>query len=158
MEQSKLKKALSNHSFQEALVFLVLGAALLIYSLVNHYTGMKVEWKMSPYLFPVLISVFLLALAAALLIQSLNQIREQSGEQKEKGYFNALNFVLTLVLVIAYYFSMRLVPFVAATVVLMVLLLLLFGERRWWMVALVSVLTTAVIYLLFSVGLHVNLP
>ena len=156
----KNKKLLKNHSFQDGLLFLALSVALLVYSFYNHYTGMKVDWKMSPYLFPIIIALFLLLLSVLLLIGAVNEVKKTEGEaeKEEPAYFNYKNFILTLALVIAYYYSMKFVSFILATIVLLALLLLLFNERRWWMVLLVSVLTTGALYLLFSVGLHVNLP
>ena len=156
----KNKKLLKNRSFQDGLLFLALSVALLVYSFYNHYTGMKVDWKMSPYLFPIIIALFLLLLSVLLLIGAVNEVKKASAteEKTEPAYFNVKNFILTLALVIAYYYSMKFVSFIIATIVLLALLLLLFNERRWWMVLLVSVLTTGALYLIFSVGLHVNLP
>lgn len=156
---NKKSSIFANHSFQEALVFFALSVWLIVYSYTKHYSGMKYDWKMSPYLFPILVSVFLFLLSAALLYQAIREYRKSgSSEGKEKAYFNVFNFVATIALVTVYYSALKFVPFVVATAVLLALMLLLFKERRWWMILLVSVLTSLLVYLLFSVGLHVNLP
>ncbi len=156
---NKKSSIFASHTFQEALVFFVLSVWLIVYSYTKHYTGMKYDWKMSPYLFPIVISVFLFLLSVALFYQAVHEYRKNTGAQCEKNaYFNFFNFMATIILVAAYYFSLRVVPFVIATAVLLALMLILFKEKRWWVILLVSVLTTGAIYLLFSVGLHVNLP
>lgn len=150
---------LAIHSFQEALLFLALSIWLIIYSYTKHYSGLKYDWKMSPYLFPILISIFLFALSISLFYQAVRDYRKSAGTQSgEKAYFNTFNFFATISLVIAYYFALKIIPFVVATAVLLVLMLILFKEKRWWMILLVSGLTTGLVYLLFGVGLHVNLP
>lgn len=160
MGGSKLKKCLKNNTFQDAIFFFAVSIALIVYSFIKHYSGIKIEWKMSPYLFPILISVFMLVLSFILFSQSLKEIKAQEGEtqEKEMEYFNLRNFLATLAIVILYYISMKYVSFVIATIILLAVMLLLLGERRWWVVALVSVLTTGVIYAIFGLGLKVNLP
>lgn len=154
----KGNKILKNRSFQDGLFFLIISIALLIYSFYKHYTGLKIEWKMSPYLFPIIVASFLFLLSLSLLIKAAGELKHDSTENSTAEYFNLKNFLITLVLVIAYYFALKIVPFFVATILLLALLLILFNERRWWVILLVSVLTTGVIYLIFSVGLHVNLP
>ena len=48
--------------------------------------------------------------------------------------------------------------FIISTIILLVLLMLLLGERRWWFIALVSVISSLVIYVLFAKYLSVMLP
>jgi len=159
LNDKKKSGILSSHSFQEAIVFLVLSVWLSVYSYVKHYSGLKYDWKMSPYLFPILISLFLLVLSLALLYQAIRDYRRSADSQKgEAVYFNTFNFFTTIALVVAYYIALKFIPFVIATTVLLVLMLILFKEKRWWVILLVSVLTTGLVYLLFGVGLHVNLP
>lgn len=154
----KKEKIYKLHSFQEGLLFLGLSVFLLIYSFYKHYTGLKVEWKMSPYLFPILVATLLLALSVSLLSEAVKKHKRGETDAANTEYFNIKVFFLTLALAVLYFVVLHYVPFVITTVFFLAALLLLFNERRWWMIALISVLTTLVIYLVFSVGLHVNLP
>ena len=60
----------------ESLVFGTLGVSLFVYSLYSHYQE-EVAWKLSPYLFPIFIAVFLVLVAVAMLIQGA-----QKGEKQ----------------------------------------------------------------------------
>jgi len=60
--------------------------------------------------------------------------------------------------ILAYLCSMPTIGFPVATGVLLAAFIALLGERRWALVAGLAVGITAVIYLLFSMGLHVRLP
>ena len=156
---NKKSSIFANHSFQEALVFFALSVWLIVYSYTKHYSGMKYDWKMSPYLFPIVVSVFLFLLSAALLFQAIREYRKNRGaDGEEKAYFNYFNFIATIALAAAYYFALKFVPFVIATAVHLAVMRILFKEKRGWIILLVSVLTSGIVYLLFSVGLHVNLP
>lgn len=64
---------------QEGIVFLLLAIALCLYALINHYSTKGLEWKLSPYLFPALISIFLGVLASVLLFEGLRDHKEHSN-------------------------------------------------------------------------------
>ena len=51
----------------EAIILLVVSVFGIVMSILSH-NSFNVEWKLSPYLFPLLISVFLLVLSIFLLI------------------------------------------------------------------------------------------
>ena len=58
------------------LAFSVIG---VIYSIVSHF-GFKVEWKLSPYLFPLFISLMLFVLSISLLLSGLKGMDEKKSE------------------------------------------------------------------------------
>lgn len=153
------KKVLSNPEIQDGIVVLLLGVALLIYSLYNHYTArVQTEWKMSPYLFPAVISVFAIMLAFSLFADGR---RMPASDEKKKGSDSFLNFkrVLAVALMaIVYEILMNITGYIPATVVFLMAMIRFFGEKRWWMIVVIAVATSLIIYLLFGVLLNVRFP
>ena len=141
----------------EALVFLGLSLGLLLYSLRGQASGLRYAWKLSPYLFPLLIAAFLLILSILLLARAL-RARRAGAEEQKKPLLRALPLAAAIALAAVYVFAMRFLPFAALTPCFLALLLLLFGERRVWAILAVSLLTTGLIVLIFGLGLHVALP
>ncbi len=161
MENGGKKTLRRNANFQESVFVGVCSAGLLIYSLYHHHFDRNTsEWKMSPYLFPVLISVFGFLLAVSLLADALHELRvpetEAAGESGAKK-----NPVGALVLVgasVVYYLLLPVLHFIPATILYLLGLIFYLGERKWWKLALLSVLTTGAVYALFGLVLHVRLP
>lgn len=168
MEQNSTSRPF-NSTMVQSLVFFVCAILLFAYSIYKHYSGLPVVWEMSPYLFPVLISVFLLLLSISLFADGRRQLkRSQAQAAEEGGVPSAVEAEpertkwLALLIVVAasvlYFALLPILTFIPATILFLVGLFLYLGERRWWMVALLSILTTGVIYVLFGVLLNVMLP
>jgi hypothetical protein len=156
-------KKIKNRNIEDGCVIFTAAAALLWHSLAEHYRRPGVEWKMSPSLFPVLVSAALLILAAALCLEGLAQIRREKeapprGEAPLCAQGKQKPVLLTLVLSAAYYGLLRLIGFIPATVLFLGALLYLLGERRHWLVALVAVASALGIYAVFGLALGVMLP
>jgi hypothetical protein len=74
------RRALKSRTLPESLLFFALGAALLAHSLWEHYGGPAVEWKLSPYLFPVMVAGGVVLLSGALLAEGLRELRAPPQE------------------------------------------------------------------------------
>ncbi len=148
--------ALKNKTVREGVFFFICAAALLIYSFGKHYSGITVEWKLSPYLFPILAGGLLLALSVSLIAQGVKESAKSADE--ERVYFNYKNFLATVGIAIAYYLTVKYITFLGATLLLLLGMLLVLGERRRSVLILVPILTTGAIYVIFGVLLRVNLP
>ncbi|MGN0906332.1 MAG: tripartite tricarboxylate transporter TctB family protein [Bullifex sp.] len=136
----------------EGSVLLILSLAGIVFSIVSHY-GFKVEWKLSPYLFPLVICIMLSLLSVSLIISGLSGMKEG---KKEKG--DRRTFVLFLAECAVYLFALKYLGFLICTVILLGAIVHLLGERSWWKIVLISVVTSVIIYLLFGVYLGVMLP
>ncbi len=156
MEEKKKRALPSSREVREALGLLALSLGLLLYCCIGQGSGIRYEWKLSPYLLPLLIALLLLGLSTIMLVRALRAPRPASGAEKERG--GLARPLAALGLVSAYTLALRLVPFAPATAVLLALLLLLFGEKRLWALVLIPLLTTALIWLVFGAALHVALP
>ena len=160
MDKKEHRSLLRTSTFLDAIFVGLCSVGLLIYSLYHHYFDKNTsEWKTSPFLFPTLIAVFGLLLTFSLVTDAVQELH--AGTAKESGPKGKKNLVGVLVLVaaaVAYYLLMPVLHFIPATVLLLAALFVYLGERKWWKVALLSGVTTAAVYVLFGVALHVRLP
>jgi putative tricarboxylic transport membrane protein len=151
---------LRNKNIQDSCVIFICGAGLLCYALFSHYNGPIVEWKMSPSLFPVIVSVFLMLLSVSLLFDGLYQIREAkksaSGGAAQKAKIKPV--LVTIALSIAYFVVMRYITFIPATILFLGAFIFFLGERRYWLIALIAVITALAVYAIFGIALSVRLP
>ncbi len=157
MQNSKKNPFLTNKSCQESIIFFILSIALFIYSLTKHYGAVKLEWKMSPYLFPALISIFLFFLSISLLSDGLRQIKEGNLEVDDVKV-SWKKFIPAIIACIVYIIVMPIFTFVPSTILFIAFMLYLLEERRKFFVILLSVFVSIIIYFLFSVLLNVMLP
>ena len=154
---------LKNKNIQDSCVIFLCGAGLLCYALYSHYNGPRVEWKMSPSLFPVIVSAFLMLLSVSLLFDGLYQIREEkksasggSGGAAQKAKFKPV--LVTIALSIAYFVVMRYITFIPATILFLGAFIFFLGERRYWLIAIIAVITALAVYAIFGIALSVRLP
>ena len=153
----KLGDLRKNPDIQEGLLFFALALGLAVYSLINHYGTARLEWKLSPYMFPFLISIFLGALSISLISDGLHKIRTDVTSS-HKGAPLWKRAMLMFFIAIAYFLSMNLLTFIPATILFLVASFLFLGERRLWLIGILSIATSVIIYILFDVLLHVMLP
>ena len=159
MENNGKKSLLRNANCQESLFVGLCSVALMAYSLYHHqFDRNTTEWKTSPYLFPVLVSVFGLLLAVSLFADALHDVRAQEQRGVAEGKKNLRGALVFIGASVLYYVLMPHIHFIPATVLYLAGLFVYLGERKWWKVALLSVITTGVVYALFGLGLNVRLP
>lgn len=157
MEENSKKLYLYNKNVQDALFFFIFAVAMMIYALTNHYNSTNLEWKTSPYLFPVLIAIFIGALSFSLIADGIRQIKS-SEKSAKKTSVQWKGVMFTIVAAITYYGIMSIITFIPATILFLVAMFLYLGERRIWLITLISIVSSLTIYILFGVLLHVMLP
>ena len=140
-------------TFWEGVFLFVVSVFGISMSFISH-KDFNVEWKLSPYLFPLIISFFLLILSISIIMQGL----KNESEKKEKSKIDIKSLLIFGLICILYLLVFNFLGFVLSTIILLVLLMMLLGERRWWFILLVSVISSLVIYLLFAKYLSVMLP
>lgn len=161
MDKKNKKSLLKMRSFQDGIFVGLCSAGLLGYSLYHHHFDRNTsEWKLSPFLFPVLISVFGLLLTISLIADARREQKaaEDTGEKPAKEKHNLPGALILIGASIVYYFILPVLHFIPATILYLAGLFVYLGERKWWKVILLSVITTAAIFLLFGKGLNVRLP
>ena len=140
-------------TFWEGVFLFVVSVFGISMSFISH-KDFNVEWKLSPYLFPLIISFFLLILSISIIMQGL----KDESEKKEKGKVDIKSLLIFGLICILYLLVFNFLGFVLSTILLLVSLMMLLGERRWWFILLVSVISSLIIYLLFAKYLSVMLP
>ena len=150
-------------NIQDSCFIFVFGNILFWYSLLNHYNGPTVEWKMSPSLFPILISIFLILLSVSLFFDGLNQIKKEKKNAADVTSATAKDLrirpvMVTIVISIAYFILMRVITFIPSTILYLCGMIFFLGERRYWLIAIIAIISTLTIYALFDLALGVMLP
>ena len=140
-------------TFWEGVFLFVVSVFGISMSFISH-KDFNVEWKLSPYLFPLIISFFLLILSISIIMQGL----KDESEKKEKSKIDIKSLLIFGLVCLLYLLVFNFLGFVLSTIILLVLLMMLLGERRWWFILLVSVISSLIIYLLFAKYLSVMLP
>ncbi|NBK22211.1 MAG: hypothetical protein EOM68_09310 [Spirochaetia bacterium] len=170
----------------EGFVFLLGSVLLAVYSLVLHELS-KAKWKMSPYLFPLLLAVFLFLLSLSLLQEGRKERKAQEQQEANlkpqladeslvlggpgithkpngrsivallKG-MNGNDALVFALITLAYIFSITMTGFVISTFLFLVVSFVYLKERRKVLVMVLSISFPLVVYLLFGVLLHVMLP
>ena len=156
-----MRDYIKNKSVQDSVVVLGLGLALGIFSIYSFFhSKVKAEWIMSPYLFPMLIALFAIAMAYCLFMEGKHQVdAERAGAPvANRDSIKLKSVVIVVGLSVIYYVLMRVITFIPATVLFLAALMWFMGERRWKVLVPVAVLAPLVIYALFALGLNVRLP
>ena len=146
----------------DGLVVTLLGIAFLAYS-VDQFRAMsrKVNWIMSPYLFPMIVAGMAILLGIGIIVESRGKDEKQAKADAEGGRSTlrrALDVVLVIAMAVLYEIALPYTGFVPATAVFLAVMVLFLGERRWYIFVPVAVLTPLILYAIFRLGLNVRLP
>ncbi len=141
----------------QSLIFLGIGVLLMIYSLYNH-SHANIDWIMSPYLFPLLISVFLILLSISLALEIRKTDRKENTAPEGIGNINRRKLLISIAAIFLYYIAMPYIGFLLSSIVFLTAMLWMMGERRWRMILLLSVGTSFILYGIFHELLNVMLP
>lgn len=157
MKECSKKRYLLNKNIQDAILFFLLSIFMVVYALFNHYSSKKIEWKISPYLFPILIAIFIAFISFSLLNDGIKEIKSKGkGIQKTPAQWKDVLF--TIVASITYYRIMAFISFIPATILFLVSMFVHLKEGRIWLIALISIICSFSIYGIFAVLLNVMLP
>ncbi|MDP4502212.1 tripartite tricarboxylate transporter TctB family protein [Nonomuraea turcica] len=132
-----------------ALVPLVIG---VVAALMSWNLGVGSLSAPGPGMWPLVVSVAMVVVAAVLVLQS----RPRGDE--ERFTKDVVTVAIAAASLIAYAFLFELVGFEVPTIALLVLWLKGLGRESWRVTAVVAVVATAALYLLFITGLGVSLP
>ena len=112
-----------------------------------------------PPFFPLIVSVIVVLLSAALLFQSLGSPDDTAAPDGSVTLPNARRLALwALAAFIAYVVLLMPLGFIVATVPFFAVLMVLFGERRPLLVAVGAVAATVILYVVFRHGFGIFLP
>ncbi len=112
-----------------------------------------------PGFFPLILSILLGIFSLAFLIQSIfTRVNDGLKVPFWESSDGKKGLILTLVAVFVFAFLFERLGYLICVFLLIAFLLKTIGNRPWWMVITISLLSTLVCYLLFTVMLKAQLP
>ncbi|WP_024334769.1 tripartite tricarboxylate transporter TctB family protein [Desulfotignum balticum] len=137
---------------------------VLIFYLIPAYVGSSTHTEMSPRFFPKLAAVLLAVLSFMLTAVSVRGFLAKKGSGTPKDPVTPRirpdiksGPVLSVGIVAAYFLGFEYLSFLAATPVAVALFMLTFGQRKPVRIIGISLVLTAIVYILFTYGLKVPL-
>jgi len=133
--------------------------SMTVYVLTYQFPKQTVA--LSPKVFPQFVSVCLFILSLVLLIQGVTGVKKESEQKKVKLALNNIFLLKMLTMIILAFFYIRVLPLMGykiATPLFLAGSMLLFNEKRWFMIVIVSIVATALLYILFRIVFKIPLP
>jgi putative tricarboxylic transport membrane protein len=136
-------------------------SSLYLYTIAASYKGHEIYGKLGPGFWPKFILIVMMILSLWIAADAFRARKKSVGEkatQVAKSAGGRIRFFSTLVLMIAYFFLMNIIGFVALTPLFLIAFMVLLGEKSWpWMIGL-SIGMTILIILAFTQAMYVPLP
>lgn len=148
----EMKKYLENNDAVEGAIFFVFSVFGIIFSIKSHI-ALDMEWKLSPYLFPLAISIMLFFLSISLILEG-----RRKGSEERKVVNHYMEMLLYILICFIYYLLLPFVGFLISTAAFLIFTFRLLGLKKWPLIILLSVIATLFVYVLFALTLHVMLP
>lgn len=133
--------------------------SMTVYVLTYQFPKQTVA--LSPKVFPQFVSACLFILSLVLLIQGITGVKKESEQKKVKLALNNIFLLKMLTMIILAFFYIRALPLTGykiATPLFLASSMLLFNEKRWFMIVIVSIVATALLYILFRIVFKIPLP
>jgi len=133
--------------------------SMTVYVLTYQFPKQTVA--LSPKVFPQFVSVCLFILSLVLLIQGVTGVKKESEQKKVKLALNNIFLLKMLTMIILAFFYVQILPltgYIVATPFFLAGSMLLFNEKRWFMIVIVSIVATALLYILFRIVFKIPLP
>ena len=133
--------------------------SMTVYVLTYQFPKQTVA--LSPKVFPQFVSACLFILSLVLLIQGITGVKKESEQKKVKLVLNNIFILKMLTMIILAFFYIRILPltgYIIATPLFLASSMLLFNEKRWFMIVIVSIVATALLYILFRIVFKIPLP
>jgi len=133
--------------------------SMTVYVLTYQFPKQTVA--LSPKVFPQFVSACLFILSLVLLIQGITGVKKESEQKKVKLALNKAFIIRLLLMTFLAFFYTRIlttVGYVVATPPFVASSMLLFNEKRWFMIVIVSIVATALLYILFRIVFKIPLP
>ena len=134
----------------------LMALAALFFGLTYYFPRQTLA--MSPRLFPRVICLALFSLSGVLFFQAFCQRRTVSETREDKWGIQGRRFGLLIIMAFVYTRVLEDAGYLVATPPLIAGVMILFNEKRWIRIAAVSIITTALLYILFRMVFRVPLP
>lgn len=136
-------------------------SSLYLYTIAARYKGHEIYGKLGPGFWPKFILICLMILSLLVAVDAFRARKKSGGEKSSeitKSEVSRIRFLSVLILIIAYFFLLNIVGFVALTPFFLIAFMVLLGEKSWpWIIGL-SIGMTVLIVLGFTQAMYVPLP
>jgi putative tricarboxylic transport membrane protein len=136
-------------------------ASLYLYTIAASYKGHEIYGKLGPGFWPEFILIVMMILSLWIAVDAFRTRRKTAGEKSSeivKTAGSRIRFFSALILIIAYFFLMNVIGFIALTPFFLIAFMILLGEKSWpWTIGL-SIGMTILIVLAFTQAMYVPLP
>jgi putative tricarboxylic transport membrane protein len=136
-------------------------ASLYLYTIAARYKGHEIYGKLGPGFWPKFILIVMMILSLWIAVDAFRTRRKTAGEKSSEVVKTAgsrIRFFSALILIIAYFFLMNVIGFIALTPFFLIAFMILLGEKSWpWTIGL-SIGMTILIVLAFTQAMYVPLP
>lgn len=136
-------------------------SSLYLYMIAASYKGHEVYEKLGPGFWPKFILICMMILSFLVAVDAFCARKKSTREkfsEVAKSAGSRIRFFSALVLIIAYFFIMNIIGFIALTPFFLIAFMVLLGEKSWpWMIGL-SIGMTILIVLAFTQAMYVPLP
>lgn len=138
------------------------GLFLIAFAAVGYYMAGLLPTApkgLGPGDYPKVILGILFILGIILTGYAFYQMKKMTGKAKSSYEKGEIKLVILLVACVALYIKLQAyLGFIVSTPIFMFIMMYLFSMREWLKMALISIVTTAVVYILFNNFLYVLLP
>jgi len=136
-------------------------ASLYLYTIAASYKGHEIYGKLGPGFWPKFVLICMMVLSLWVAVDAFRARKKLAGEKKPevaKGAGNRIRFFSVLIMIIAYFFLLNIIGFIALTPFFLIAFMILLGEKSWpWTIGL-SIGMTILIVLAFTQAMYVPLP
>jgi putative tricarboxylic transport membrane protein len=144
-----------------AICGVVFFSSLYLYTIAASYKGHEIYGKLGPGFWPKFILICMMILSLLVAVDAFRARKKSAVEKASEAASSEgsrIRFFSALILIIAYFFLMNIIGFVALTPFFLIAFMVLLGERSWpWMIIL-SLGMTVLIILAFTQAMYVPLP
>lgn len=136
-------------------------SSLYLYTIAAGYKGHEIYGKLGPGFWPKFILICMMVLSVLVAFDAFRSRKMSAGgkgPEVAKSAGSRIKFFSALILIVAYFFLLNMIGFIALTPFFMIAFMVLLGEKSWpWMIGL-SIGMTILIVLAFTQAMYVPLP
>ena len=145
-------------------VSVLIGALIVLFYVIPTYIDLEQEYdlaSLSPAFFPIIATWLIAGLTSLHLLFILTRRKESLGSMEGEEWLSSSEQWKALaccLAIIAYFFLMKVIGFIAATILILAFLFWFQGVKKPMKVALTSIMVTAGLYIFFLYVMKVHFP
>ena len=142
---------------------LICAIACLLFSVLylvaaRTYPNLSTDYMLvSAAFFPTVVAIVMIVCSVVMLIKAIvkPEVRAPLSKKEKTAYTRGLLAILDC---IVYALLFEPLGYIVSSTLALFVLMIIFGNRKWWLMALVSIVLSVLLYLLFYYVMQTNLP